>query len=260
MIEGHAIRRPRALLRLRVGDHRFQLLGKSRLAMVQSAVALLRTVFEDHFVDPEHNSCLFFQGCMLIGSQAHTHDFTVTHGGDRVILSDFTFPHDGPAVVSLSLTAYATEVLRFSMQAAGTRLPDQTLPDWQERYLDTQLGYLRQLLIWTDRLVAGGCETYSSLCEEFHALHGEQKRPLEMQVLTVQEGLAPRQPFQVLARIAFGPLRTGERLPMRLNRGDVVLVTVNEFTNAGVLLTLEGVGSGGVRPGDALYGLQFYYP
>lgn len=260
MLESQALRRSSILVRLRLGDHLIRMVSDSELAMVQSAVALLRTIYEDHFVDPEHNSCLFFHGCMLAGSQARTHDFSVTHRSERVLLSDFTFLHNGPEMVSLSLASYASQVLRFGVQVSCAAPRGQSRPEWQDRYLQTQRDYLRQLLALTDRFVAGGCQNYQEYCAQFRELHGQLKRPLEMQILRVVQSGAPRRPIQVLAKITFGPLCAQEKLPMRLSLGDVILVTVNDFTNEGISLTLEGVGSGGVRPGDRLFGLQLFYP
>lgn len=259
MLEGHAVRRAQRLL-LHLGDHLVQPFGDSDSAMIQSALALVRTIFEDHYVDPEHNTCLFFHGCTLAGSHVRSHDFNVVHRGDRVILSEFTFPHGGPAVVALSLRRYVTEVTRFGEQVLGSVHNTEARPEWQQRYLHAQREGLRQLLGLAQRFLDGDCQEFTVYCSEYHALQGHLKRPLELQVLDVLEGGVPRQPVRILSRILFGPLRAGEMMPMRLNRGDVVLVTVNQFTNEGVDMMLEGVGSGGIRPGDRLFGLQLFYP
>jgi hypothetical protein len=70
----------------------------------------------------------------------------------------------------------------------------------------------------------------------------------------------PFRPVSVEARVRFGPIRAGEVLAMRLNRGDLVRATVSEFTTSGAVFLLEGVGSGGVCPGDLLFGTQMLYP
>lgn len=260
MVEGHSAGRTPTLLRLHLGDHLIQTFDDGDSATVQSAVALLRTIFEDHYVDPEHQTCLFFHGCTLTGSRNRFHDFNVIHRGDRVILSDFTFQQQGPACVSLPITAYAAEVVRFAMQVQSGDRHERPRPDWQQHYLDTQRRYLEQLTELARRLLAGGGADYPRFCELFQQLHGKLKRPLELQVLTILGESGPRKPVRIRVRVMFGPLGVREVLPMRLNLGDVVLATVNEFTNEGVLLTLEGVGSGGVRPGDRLFGLQRFYP
>ncbi len=261
MIEGHAVRRSPGLLRLHLGDHLIQAFGYGEFSTVQSAVALLRTVFEDHYVDPEHKSCLFFHGCMLAGARSRPHDFSVVHRGDRVILSEFTFHPGGPVCVSLPVATYAAEVVQFGLEvlAGGKRARAQI--DWQRRFVEAQWTALHELTTLGRRFVAGGCANHEAFCDEFHALHGHQKRALELRVFAVDgDDFHPREPVTVRTRVVFGPLGARETLPMRLNGGDIVLAAVETFTNEGVTLTLEGVGSGGVRPGDRLLGLQLYYP
>jgi len=260
VLEGHATRRSPGLLRLHLGDYLIQVPGDGEFATVQSAVALLRTVFEDHYVDPEHQSCLFFHGCMLVGARSRPHDFSVEHRGDRVILSDFTFRPDGPVCVSLPLGTYAAEVVRFGARILSTGRRAEAVTDWQRRLLDIQWGALEELTALGHRFLAGGCADLPTFCDEFHALHGNRKRALELRIISIENDSEPRQPVTVLARVSFGPLGARETLPMRLNGGDVVVARVDEFANEGVVLTLEGVGSGGVRPGDRLLGLQLFYP
>lgn len=257
MIEEASVKGSQRTLRLRLGDHLIQAVGHGEMAIVQSALALLRTVFEDHYVDPEHQSCLFFHGCTVAG----TYDFTVVHRGDRVMLSDFTFPWKGPSYVSLPLTSYALEVVRFAERVLVADLKNhRPLPDWQQRYVDSQMAQLKELSALGRRFLSAPLSEYPAFCEQYQELHGKLKRPLEIQVLQVLEQSGPFQPISVMCRVLFGPIRAAEILPMRLNRGDVVRVTVSQFTPEGVVLTLEGVGSGGVRPGDRLYGLQLFYP
>lgn len=260
MIEGHAVRRSQGLLRLHLGDHLIQAFGDSEFATIQSAVALLRTVFEDHYVDPEHQSCLFFHGCMLAGARSRPHDFSVVHRGDRVILSEFTFRSSGPACVSIPLANYAAEVVRFGLQVLAGGKGVRTHSDWQRRFVEAQWNALSELTTLGRRFMAGGCANLDAFCDEFHALHGHQKRALELRIFAVDGDFRPREPVTVRARVAFGPLGARESLPMRLNGGDVVLVAVQEFNSEGVILSLEGAGSGGVRPGDRLLGLQLFYP
>lgn len=259
MSEGHAVRKPQALLQLRLGDYLIETSDYGDWARVQSAIALLRTVFEDHYVDPEHNSCLFFHGCVLPGGTSRRHDYSAVHRGDRVLLSEFTFDTTGPSVVAVPLTSYAGEIVRFSRDVLALGRPVWSGPAWQQRHWETQWDLLCRLYDLAERLMQCGSEAYADLCHEFQVLHGCQKRPLELQILAVLERGAPRQPVRVRSRVLFGPVGAGQQMPMRLNGGDVILVTVGEFAHDGILLTLEGVGSGGVAPGDRLYGLQLFY-
>lgn len=260
MDKGPLLRDAHRLIPLRLGDRLIQVFEDGQLATVQTAVALLRTVFEDHHVDPDHQSCLFFHGCTVAGAQNRSHDFAVSHRGDRVILSEFTFGQPGPWYVSLPLRTYAGQVARFAGAVLSAGMQDRPMPPWQRQYLAQQWTYLAELVALSERFLAADCQNHVTFCAEFQAKHGSLKRPLEVQILRAPEQSKPRQPISVLARVVFGPIKLNERIPVRLNRGDVVLATVNEFTPSGVLLTLEGVGSCGVRPGDLLYGLQTFYP
>ncbi len=260
MIEGPAVKGSPKRLRLRLGDLLIQGIVDEGLGTVQSAIALLRTVFEDHYVDPDHQSCLFFHGCAITGSRRQTYDFTVVHRGDRVILSDFTFPKPGPRCISLPLRTYAAEVLRFAQRVRATGLETDGMPPWQQAYAESQWKALTDLTELTHRFLTGEDADYKAFCDEFYALHGRLKRPLELQILDVIHEGDVWEPKIVQARVAFGPIQTGEVLPMRLNHGDVIRVSAEAFTSGGVILRLEGVGSGGVRPGDRLHGLQLFYP
>jgi hypothetical protein len=256
MLEESAVRSSQRLLRLRLGDHLIQTFTDSDVSTLQSAVNLVRTVFEDHYVDRDHRSSLFFHGCTIAGS----HDFSVVHREGRVILSDFTFPWKGPACVSLPLQAYAREVIQFGENVLARSIRMQPMPGWQQRQVKANRAYLRELTAYGRRFWDAGVEQYPAYCEGFYQMHGRLKRPLEIQVNQLLEAAGPWKPVRVEARILFGPIRSGEMMPMRLNHGDVILVQVEKFTNSGVILTLQGVGSGGVRPGDQLFGLQLFYP
>lgn len=257
-----AVGRNPTLIRLRLGDHLLHTFDEGDLATYQSAVALLRTVFEDHYVDPDHQSCLFFHGCTILGSRSASHDFTVVHRQGRVILSEFTFQRSGPSCVCLPLDVYAREVIGFAERVLHCPPPPRQRPEWQERYVQMQRNHLRNLIDLGRRFLAEGCEEYERFCAEFHETHGSLKRPLTVEILAIlNEGeVEPRHPYFAEARTLFGPLSARETAPMRLNGGDVVLVTVERFTVRGALLQVEGVGSGGLRPGDKLYGLQLFYP
>lgn len=260
MIEESPVRAAPSLLRLRLGEHLVQAAVDEKLAMLQTAVALMRTLFEDHYVDPEHQSCLFFHGCAIAGAQNETHDFTVRHRSGQVVLSEFTFPWKGPASVTLPLFHYARDVLHFAEQVSHRQRRAATHPAWRRQYADSLRGHLHVLIGLSRRFLAAGCERPAVFREEYHHLHGHLKRPLELQVTAVLEDAGPFQPVTVLSRVLFGPVQARQVTPMRLNRGDVIRVSVLQFTPAGIALTVEGVGSGGVRPGDRLYGLQLFYP
>jgi hypothetical protein len=260
MIEGNAIKRAPTYLHLHLGDHLIRTVEDGELSTVQSTVALLRTIFEDHYVDPEHQSSLLFHGCTLSGSEKHPHDFTVVHRADRVILSEFTFKHRGPACVSLPLLAYTEELVKYGDTVLSSGPAIRPRPKWQQEFLDGQWEDLRKLHQLARQLLLQGLGDYGALRTEFIEVHGRLKRPLEMQVVSVEIDSGPRKPVVVQARIVFGPIGSGQRLPIRLNGGDVVLAHVVGFAVDGAILTLEGVGSGGVRIGDRLYGLQHFYP
>lgn len=261
MMPGPSVTRSQQLLRLRLGDHLIQrTFTPGEIAALQSAVALLRTVFEDHYVDPDHQSFLFFHGCTIAGCGRRVEDFSVVHRDGRVMLSDFTDPRLGPAVVSLPLYAYASEVLRFAESVLAAPIKVRRLPDWQRRYVQTQWHSLGTLTALTRRFLRSDTADYEGYCAEFAGVHGHLKRPLELVVVAVLGPSVPFRPVSVEARVRFGPIRAGEVLPMRLNRGDLIRATVSEFTTTGVVFLLEGIGSGGVCPGDLLFGTQLLYP
>lgn len=260
MQEGYAVQKPRVQVRLRLGDHLIQTSYDGARSVLQSAVALLRTVFEDHHVDSEHAACRFFHGCTLAGLGDRSHDFTVVHKGDRVVLSDFTFRALGPAYVSLPLLTYAEQVVQFGLRLLDGLDDPLDGPDWHRNYLRGMHAELEALVDLGAELLAASGQNYVEICEEFREAHGSRKRPLELLWVETTEGGEPRKPILGKCRVNFGPLGAREALPMRLNGGDVVLVSVQEFTHAGVVVKVEGVGSGGIRPGDHLYGLQLFYP
>lgn len=240
---------------------------EAEIGAVPTAVALLRTLFEDHQVDLEHQSCLFFNGC-TIGTCSAQHDFSVTHRGGAVVLSDFTFARmrdTGPVTVPLS--QYAREVVQFARQARA--LPEPAgLAGWAERLRADQRRQLQELIALGEQLLATGCRDHLSLCQRFRCSHGLLKRPLELQVLAVTEpgtppgagGPTEPLPWVVECRVQFGPISVHELVPLRVNGGDVVLGQALSFGPRGVTLRVMGVGSGGLAPGDRLSGLQLFYP
>lgn len=261
MDQTHEVGKTQSLVRLRLGDHLLHTSDNGDLASCQTAVALLRTLFEDHYVDPEHRSCLFFHGCTLLDPQSDTHDFTVMHRQGRVILSEFTFARSGPSCVSLPLDAYAREVVGFAEQVLRTPPMPKRRPEWQEQLYQTQRRYLADLTDLGRRFVASGCAHHELFCTEFHHIHGRLKRPLTLEILSLlTDEVKAWEPQYAEVRILFGPLASQERIPMRLNGGDVILATVERFSGRGALLQLEGIGSGGLRVGDQLFGLQLFYP
>lgn len=257
-----AASRAPSLIRLRLGDHLLHTFEDGDLATHQSAVALLRTVFEDHYVDPDHHSCLFFHGCTILGARNESHDFTVVHRQGRVMLSDFTFQRSGPTCVSLPIEVYAREVVHFAERVLSCEPPHRERPEWQERYFQQQRRYLRDLVELGQQLLAAGCQNYDAFCARYQEIHGYLRQPLTMEVTSIlNEGeVKPRDPYFAESRALFGPIAAREQVPMRLNKGDVVLVTVEQFTPRGALLQIEGIGSCGLRPRDRLYGLQLFYP
>ncbi|MFZ5816544.1 MAG: hypothetical protein ACOY93_14800 [Bacillota bacterium] len=244
-------------LTLRLGTYLLQTAEDEDLRLLQSTVALLRTVFENHHVDPEHQSALFFHGRALPGGP---YDFSVIHRGDEVVLSDFTFPTKGPEEVRVPLVVYAREVTQFARQVLAAEWRPMQRPDWQQRYVEGLRSTAQMLTRLAERLVREGAAAFPAIQTLFQEQHGVTKRPLELQVKAVLSEPVPWEPVPVVARPVFGPLRLKERLPVRLNGGDMVLATVEAFQPDGVHLTLEGVGNGGVYPGDRLIGLQLFYP
>lgn len=234
---------------------------------VPTAVALLRTLFEDHWVDLEHQSCLFFNGC-TIGTCKVQYDFSVTHRGGAVVLSDFTFPVLQSATpIEIPLSHYAHEVLQFARRARALTEP-QGLTAWAARLRAEQRDHLQSLIALAARLVAGGCRAHPVLCKEFQNTQGLAKRPLELLVTAIETtgdfggSDDPNCPVPWVAecRVRFGPISVHELIPLRVNNGDVVLGQALGFGPRGVTLRLSGVGSGGLAAGDSLRGLQFFYP
>lgn len=257
MIEGPAVRRT---LRLRLGDHLIRTCGTSEMDLLVSTVALLRTVFTDHFVDPDHHDCLFFHGCTIAGSPQHSHDFTVVHRGEFVHLSEFTFPWPGPSPLVISRREYARDVLAHAKSVWADGLQPHPRPVWQEEYVRDCWTTMNELTALTEQYLADADPNGTASRETFQIAYSATKRPLELLVTEVLTESEPFQPVEVQVRILFGPLRRHEVLPLSLNRGNLVLGTVSGFAPTGALLRLEGVGSGGISPGDALFGLQLYYP
>lgn len=244
-------------LTLRLGSYLLQTQEDEEFRLLQSAVALLRTVFEDHQVDPDHQTALFFHGRTLPGGP---HDFAVTHRGDHVVLSEFTFETRGPKALKISLATYAREVAQYARQVLETEPKPISRPDWQTRYVESLRQSLGDLTALADQVATEAPAAYPQARQSFQERHGNQKRPLELQVKTVLGRPTPWVPIPVVARALFGPLRLNERIPVRLNGGDTILATVDGFKPEGIHLTLEGVGHSGVLPGDRLIGLQLFYP
>lgn len=243
-------------LTLRLGTYLLQTAEDEERALLQSAVALLRTVFEDHYVDPDHQTALFFHGRTLPGGP---HDFTVRHQADEVILSEFTFEVKGPGSVKVPLLIYAQEVARFARQVEAITPSPIPRPDWHQRYVESLRATARDLTKEAERLAAGEAQLPEARAR-FQEQHGSHKRPLELQVKQVLTTPTPWKPVTVLARPIFGPLRAKERIPVKLNGGDTALATVEAFHPEGIHLKLEGIGNGGICPGDRLIGLQLFYP
>ena len=244
-------------LTLRLGTYLLQTPEDEERGLLQSTVALLRTVFEDHHVDPDHQTALFFHGRTLPGGP---YDFSVIHRGDQVILRDFTFEVKGPKTVKLPLLVYANEVANFARQAMSTRPRPFPRPEWQQRYVESLRQTAHELTALTERLVVEGQESFPKIKAIFQEHHATQKRPLELQVKQVATPHTPWRPVEVVAKAVFGPLRLNERIPVKLNSGDTILATVEAFKPEGIHLTLEGIGNGGICPGDRLIGLQLFYP
>lgn len=247
-------------LTIRLGDRTVSVLGGPSLAAIESAVALLRTVFEDHFADPEYRQCLFFHGCTLVGSGRERLDFTVHHQDDRVILSEWSWADDGAAISSLPRLQYAEEVLAYAHQVRQAGYPDRHGPAWLHQYargLWLELGSLSLLIA---RYLRAGEEFYRTIRRLYAERFGSRRRPLELEVELVIGEFEPWHPVQVLVRPLFGPLSLGAYLPLKLNGELLVRGQVDEFRPAGVAITLEGVGWKGVKPGDLLTGLELFHP
>lgn len=244
-------------LTLRLGTYLLQPPEDEERGLLQSAVSLLRTVFEDHHVDPDHQSALFFHGRTLPGGP---YDFSVIHRGDLVILRDFTFEVKGPRTVKIPLLVYAREVAQFARQATLPRETPLTRPEWQQRYVESLRSTANELMTLAERLITEGQEAFPKVRAIFQERHGAQKRPLELQIRQIAAPHTPWQPVPVVAKAVFGPLRLNERIPFKLNSGDTILATVEAFKPEGIHLTLEGIGHGGIGQGDRLIGLQLFYP
>ncbi|BDG62058.1 hypothetical protein [Caldinitratiruptor microaerophilus] len=154
-----------------------------------AAVGLLRTVFEDHVVDPAADGNLFFQGSVL-GDSGARYDFSVTHRGDAVLLSDFTATL-GAGPVVLGWREYASEVVRFAREVSRWPRPAGA-PGWARQYAEEQAAQLRDLLDLASAAVADPTGNRRAYAPRFHALHGHRKRPLELVVTeVVAEGSLP---------------------------------------------------------------------
>jgi hypothetical protein len=255
----HSLATPQNLT-LRLGDRTISVLGGPSFAALESAVALLRTVFEDHFADPEYRQCLFFHGCTLIGARRERLDFTVRHQADRVVLSDWSWRDSGAAISSLPRQQYATAVFAYARQIRRAGCPDRPGPAWLRQYVRSLWMILGSLCLLTARYLRGGDELYPMIREAYAERFGARRRPLELEVELVTGEFEPWHPVRVLARPLFGPLRQGALVPLKLNGEHLIRGRVEEFCPAGVALNLEGVGWSGVKPGDRLVGLELFHP
>lgn len=246
-------------LALKLGDRVLHSFDSGSLPAYRSAVALLRTVFEDHFADPEHGV-----GLLLLGHQPDglplSQDFTVIHRGSHLELSDFTQSHGGPSCVQMPLKAYVREVVRFGEAVLAAAPVCRNYSDRESRELMEQRQYLLDL-VGLGRATLGG-HNYWELCEEFHMVHGSIKQPLRLEVMDIMDdgGGKLRAPQTVQVKIRFGPLCAGEKTLVRPNGGDAVLATVQSREQDSATLLLEGIGPGGLAAGDQLIGLQCFYP
>lgn len=247
-------------LTIRLGDRTVSVLGGPSLAALESAVALLRTIFEDHFADPEYRSCLFFHGCTLVRSDRERLDFTVRHQEERVILSDWSWAEDGAALTSLPRHLYAQEVLAYARQVRHAGYPNRQGPSWLRQYARGLWLELGSLCLLTARYLRAGDHLYRAARRVYAERYGVRRRPLELEVELITGQFEPWHPVRVLARPLFGPLRQGAHLPLKVNGEHLVRGLVEEFRPAGVALTLEGVGWSGVKVGDRLVGLELFHP
>lgn len=247
-------------LTIRLGDRTVSVLGGPSLAALESAVALLRTVFEDHFADPAYRRCLFFHGCTLIGSDRERLDFTLRHQADRVILSEWSWSGDGAAITSLPRQQYAQEVLSYAHQVRHAGYPNRQGPSWLRQYIRSLWLELSSLCLLTARYLRAGDELYRAARRVYAERYGARRRPLELEVELVLGEFEPWHPVQILARPLFGPLQQGTYLPLKVNGVHLIRALVEEFRPAGVALTLEGVGWNGIRAGDRLLGLELFHP
>lgn len=246
-------------LTIRLGDRTVSVMGGPSLAALQSAVALLRTLFEDHFADPDYDDCLFFHGCTLIGSGREKLNFTVRHQEDRVVLSDWNWTEDGPAISAIPRSQYAQEILAFARQVRTTGFPDRPGPTWLRRYARGLWLEFGSLCLLATRYVQEGEAHYRTIRRAYWERHGQRRRPLELVVDLVMGEFEPWHPIRVLVRPLFGPLKQGAHVPLRVNGDHLVRGLVEEFRPGGVALTLEGVGWKGIKQGDRLVGLELFH-
>lgn len=231
---------------------------EGEVGCVPSALALMRTVFENHHPDPDHQVCLFFNGC-TIGTCSAQYDFSVIHQGDAVLLSGFTFPpFQELTPVRVPLELYTREVVAFARAALRMPAPSRMIA-WAAALHGQQREQLAALLPLAEAFLAGGCRDTPAYREAFMVQHGRLKRPLELQLVDLHAA-GEQGDWEVEARILFGPISVHELIPMRVNGGDVVLVRALEFGSRGVRLAVMGVGAGGLGVGDRLTGLQLFYP
>lgn len=247
-------------LTIRLGDRTVSVLGGPSLAALESAVALLRTVFEDHFADSEYRRCLFFHGCTLVGTDRERLNFTVRHQEDRVVLSDWSWSGEGASITSLPRQQYAHEVLSYARHVRQAGYPNRQGPSWLRQYARGLWLELGSLSLLTARYLRAGDELYRAARRVYAERYGARRRPLELEVELVLGEFEPWHPVQVLARPLFGPLHQGAYLPLKVNGEHLIRALVEEFRPAGVALTLEGVGWKGVKPGDRLHGLELFHP
>lgn len=261
---------------LTVAGHTVVAPDEGGVGSTPAAVALLRTVFENHEVDPSHRSSAFFNGCAINTHHAR-YDFSVTHVGDAVLLSDFTFPiPQEPPFIRLPLPEYVRAVTEFARDVRAIPVP-LGLTDWGERILREQRRHLATLLQLAESYLDQGCRNQQAFHAAFHRQHGCLKQPLQLEITSITEagdplphipahpgprpmaGADPPAPWIIEARVTFGPLETRAAVPLRTRSGDLVLAEALRFTERGVELAVRGVGPDGLAPGDCLRGLQLFY-
>lgn len=162
--------------------------------LVPSAVALLRTLFEDHHADPDRAECRFFHNHLIATSSGRL-DFSVTHRGDVVFLSEFTAPPlRRLPPVSVPLLTYSRQVVALA-RAARKLPPPAHLPPWARAQHQEQRRDLATLLDLAERLVADGARNRERFREAYEAAHGWRRRCLDLEVLrVVTEGDPPPYP------------------------------------------------------------------
>lgn len=229
-------------MKMTLAGHGFKVPADSA-CQTASALALLRTAFEDHYVDRDHDGCLFFSGKTIPAATAE-YDFSVTHRGDAVFLSEFSWcPELEPQ--RISRIAYVQAVVNFARAVRGAGFWDEDLA---------------KLLRLAQQYLEEDCRRPALYSDLFHQLHGHRKQPLQLVVTNLFRPSPDGAPdWEVSAQVKFGPIRRGQLELVRQNGGTILVIQALDFDADGVHIAVRGEGAATLSPGDRLSGLQLFY-